>query len=882
MEVKNKRLRLIGIVFIVLSIIMAITIWLRIYNVDKNERVKIDNFDQAFNYIRSNSTIFSDTTMSLTRPYWPEENFIINLKSKQIVYCYGKDTLFIPYSDVTGKTHIKKFSVTQEDNQNELSKSLFSAIDSCQSIPIDPAYELKIKNENDLEEQNKKLSRIYNILAGNQGGHIILGRDSRGIWKCFQPTDFPSLYINEEKLREFVQFHLDNPEFSPVECYQNRPFITQETELHVVYYDFRRDTLIEKNGHMTYIPPKPDPTKPIKTEHSLDTVKLSKGWVNYKVTNDKTTNWPLESAYDYYMGYSRKFISQISQEEVEIALSQSKWSIKEDIPTWLIDVLDVATILFFLIGLICTLLCVDWKKMKVNTSKQEENPEKIKVGKETKSTGKEISATDDIIKNMQISGGQPETTVSADTDKSDLCQSQQKRIEELEKQVANLKKKEYIQSIIDEYKQKHDIDTKLEYAKRWESFVSITSQKDVFNELINIHKNQKDFPVLFDYDEVIRKATSSSKNGKEQLQYFLHEICGKINWEDGFKELCKLAQKWQQFADIKKASVLYEELEEIQKKYDKFPSIDTPISIYSEAIKSSKDYREQIAYILHKIITLSNGKVVLENHFKDMCTNEDYANAVKDKFEIIKSYAEKIEKQSQIKTVLSKENHNYLDRMAISIWAINGFNTLMSTFTSNSLSQNAEKSIQDALISDLLQLFTTRVFVSNCKNGQPLSVFKEERQKKMNELLSRLYSDYSMQYKVDSSYVSTVESLDNAYDQIRSTDEYVTRMYDTFVKEFSEKADSNEEKAWFFGMMVAMGYHTVDFVRRKKNISINLCPNYAYLLTDFDNSRLPEESYFKYKDYAHSVEYSNRIYEWLDEMGVQHLKALVGRQLIKP
>jgi hypothetical protein len=428
----------------------------------------------------------------------------------------------------------------------------------------------------------------------------------------------------------------------------------------------------------------------------------------------------------------------------------------------------------------------------------------------------------------------------------------------------------------------HSIDTSLEHARLWEKFVSMTSQKDVFNELINIHKNKKDFPVLFDYDEVIKKATTSSKNGKEQLQYFLHEICGKINWEDSFKELCKFSQKWQQFVDIKKPSDLYEELEKISKEYDKFPSLDTPISIYSEAIKSSKDYRKQIAYILHKIITLSNGKVVLENHFKDMCTNEDYANAVKDKFEIIKSYAEKIEKQSQIKTVLSKENHNYLDRMAISIWAINGFNTLMSTFTSNSLSQNAEKSIQDALISDLLQLFTTRVFVSNCKNGQPLSVFKEERQKKMNELLSRLYSDYSMQYKVDSSYVSTVESLDNAYDQIRSTDEYVTRMYDTFVKEFSEKADSNEEKAWFFGMMVAMGYHTVDFVRRKKNISINLCPNYAYLLTDFDNSRLPEESYFKYKDYAHSVEYTNRIYEWLDAMGVQHLKALVGRQLIKP
>ena len=141
---------------------------------------------------------------------------------------------------------------------------------------------------------------------------------------------------------------------------------------------------------------------------------------------------------------------------------------------------------------------------------------------------------------------------------------------------------------------------------------------------------------------------------------------------------------------------------------------------------------------------------------------------------------------------------------------------------------------------------------------------------------------YNLPYSTDERYEKTAQSLDNAFNQICSADEFVNRMYDTFVKEFHKNAAINNEKNWFFGMMVAMGYHTVDFVKMKKGHSIDFCPNYAYLLSNFDNNKLPKDSYFQHKDYAHSDNYSNNVFEWLDELGVQHLKALVSGLLIKP
>ena len=800
------KLKGIRIGILVLSLcLLTLAVWLNIrINNEKNHPITCDTPEEAYEYVKNHSNIFSDSSLCMAPVLWPQENFIIDLASTGtgktfIIYCNGEDTIKVSYKAISQKPACKQFTVESDTIQNKsIYNKMLTAIDCCQSIPIDVEYEDQINKASNLKEQDRKLSRIYNILAGNREGHVILGKGTDNVWKCYQIIDFPSDTINNNRLLQFVQFHLQNKNLSPQECFESCNFIARHDDLHVVYYDFRRDTLIERNGVRVCTG---GTNKRVETsEHDLKDVKLSKGWLNYKVSNsDGTQKWKLVSAYDYFVGSNRKFVKFGSSQGHTLELAH--WSEKQTMPKWVIILLYA----FAAGGLLLLLIGLFQQKER---KQKEDAPLTSDNTPDTSIEGVKMTIvqpqTDELVSD-------PNTPVDIEQLKADLTQKE-KDIKALEAKILALEK----------------------------------------------------------------RPTS------EQVEQIKAEAIAKYKKDNDIDNQLRRAQKWKQFVSQQSAKGIYSTLDEIRKNYPKFPQLETLKSIYESAVDSSKDLLDQMLYVLSQLETQTKSTDNWKQRFMKMRKAEEYADNVKDKYDAVKSYVEGVAKKKEVLDVLKKDSHNYLDRMALSYWSVEGFNTLLEIFKQPHLSKDNEKALQDALYFDMLQLFMTRVFFIYNADGKPTTVFQADIRKMLKERLDTLEKEYHLRSDKHEKFTETAQSLDDAYDQIRSTDEYVTRMYDTFVKEFSEKADSNEEKAWFFGMMVAMGYHTVDFVRRKKNISINLCPNYAYLLTDFDNSRLPEESYFKYKDYAHSVEYSNRIYEWLDEIGVQHLKALVGRQLIKP
>ena len=135
---------------------------------------------------------------------------------------------------------------------------------------------------------------------------------------------------------------------------------------------------------------------------------------------------------------------------------------------------------------------------------------------------------------------------------------------------------------------------------------------------------------------------------------------------------------------------------------------------------------------------------------------------------------------------------------------------------------------------------------------------------------------------MDNAFEDARKAFEQAYSNIIGTKEFVQLMEEIYVNQFEEKVETNLDRGWFFSTIVAMGYHMVDFVHQYQGIPTTMCPNYRYLMSRFDSSTLPEDAKFAHNDYAYSNAYTNRIFEWLDELGVTRLKALVGRQLIKP
>ena len=288
---------LTGIVLLtVAAAFIGISLFFHLKNNEYTDNKEIiDTPSQAINYLKKYSTIFTDDAIVDGKSMWPIENIIVDVARKQIIYAKGLDSLEINYTDIKKYKSCKKFIIPEESS---VISDFRKALEQCSILPINDTYAKEIDGNKDLSEDEKKLSKLYNLLVGDTLAHVILGKDGNH-WKLYQACDFPMYRIDTNRLRDFITKHRNNTKLTPHEC--DNGFIVVDKGLHVVYYNLRDEIVIEQDGKRKA---SSDPT----LTHRLDLLKTYKGWMNFKTIGKDVTKWELESAYDYYVSSKRIFL----------------------------------------------------------------------------------------------------------------------------------------------------------------------------------------------------------------------------------------------------------------------------------------------------------------------------------------------------------------------------------------------------------------------------------------------------------------------------------------------------------------------------------------------------------------------------------------------
>ena len=116
---------------------------------------------------------------------------------------------------------------------------------------------------------------------------------------------------------------------------------------------------------------------------------------------------------------------------------------------------------------------------------------------------------------------------------------------------------------------------------------------------------------------------------------------------------------------------------------------------------------------------------------------------------------------------------------------------------------------------------------------------------------------------------------------LKLDENFKTKMWANFGKEFIEKVDEIKDKAWFFKQVISIAYYTAEHLQYYANKSTDTSSYYnlTYLQKDFD-SNYPKE--YEHHYFGKSNSYADRIYEWCKELGIEHLPVLISEYLILP
>lgn len=154
------------------------------------------------------------------------------------------------------------------------------------------------------------------------------------------------------------------------------------------------------------------------------------------------------------------------------------------------------------------------------------------------------------------------------------------------------------------------------------------------------------------------------------------------------------------------------------------------------------------------------------------------------------------------------------------------------------------------------------------------------RENIMKDKINEMYEKYHIVMQETPVYTEFVKSLDNIFDKTKNEAQYIMAMKKLLVDDFVKNERDIKDKGQYLSLLIAMGLHMSDYIRYMNGNDIDYCSNVKLVLSGMSNEDSNTE--FRYKDPAYSGEYSNRVYEWLKDTGINHLKALVGNRLIMP
>ncbi len=387
-------------------------------------------------------------------------------------------------------------------------------------------------------------------------------------------------------------------------------------------------------------------------------------------------------------------------------------------------------------------------------------------------------------------------------------------------------------------------------------------------------------------EEEKKKAIEAYKNSKEYKRIIEKErenAVESFKKEDGFKKLLINSKNWRNFIAIDSEKDVIKWLNKISEKKSSFPIVRTLATIYDDIKNKEKNAERQIGMLLAEVDKQLGVKTNLHETFTTLCDNSKYAIKVRNTYEHSKSVIGKYANSPCFNEIVSqKKDLSIWERMAVMILSMKCTNELFSIFNENNLDENLVDKAIEIHKDDILQIFATRIFTNYVEDkSKSEGMFADFREKITNTKITDVMNGYQILMAKSAAYTDFIKKLDSIYDKIKNLEAFISVMENQFVTEFIDN-ERKKSKGEYFSLLIAMGLHMSDYVRYMSGDNIDYCPNMKFVLSGLKKEKLEPHTEFRYKDPEYSGEYTNRVYEWLNELGVEHLKALVGSQLIKP
>lgn len=409
---------------------------------------------------------------------------------------------------------------------------------------------------------------------------------------------------------------------------------------------------------------------------------------------------------------------------------------------------------------------------------------------------------------------------------------------------------------------KEDLSKAIENFKKSEEYKALI--KEAKSAAVKDYKNSEEFKRVIDNAEA--EGVKKIKNSKE------------------YEKLTIEAGNWNKYLSCTTEDKVISFLNETHKKISNFPKINTLNNIYSDAKDACKTDEKIIEVIINALDKQVGKPTGLQTVYEKIVENAKYAIEVRERFESCKEIANQFGERNEYRQIVSQGSDLTLwERLAVMLWAIECTNKILIVFGKKHLAANILENAAMIHKEDIMQIFAVRIFNKFIADTTaPIGALIGSREKMMKDKLAEMQSKYGVSMQETPKYKDFVEDLDSIHDKIKANAAFVNIMKAQFVDEFVNNEIKITDKGKYLSYLVAMGLHMSDYVRYMNGNDIDYCPNLKFVLSGLNPDSLDSDTEFRYKDPAYSGEYSNRIYEWLKDDGVDKLKALVGNKYIMP
>lgn len=827
----------------------------------EEEPSRPEKYDDCINFLYSHSNL-KESDLKFVGNVWPQEYYQINYKERFVIYFRpsGNDTVYYKKVKKENSEDVDHDVIDFKDS-NQSKKFKKWSLPSFNDVELEPSYEQIISSSN-CSDERKNLSRLYNALVGNTKGFVVVGKLD-GKWKCFHCDDFPVSYIDTVKIKEAAHSFIEKGNEQRTELGSLiRHALISVDKPQLAYYNIRKDSVYVDSRRLSE-----------KNESQIVTGTPTIGdWISISNNNRMVSASSI---------YSQNVLwTSLNEEEYQQLCEKIKWNEdpENNSSFWWI-ILAIMSLSFLVLAIVLFFLPARKKNENEEPEKKKDNwlLELFKrIMKRSKESNDNNYGDENGDKKAENLKAVPLTIVDTSFHEGMSIQeilSQYDKLfsSDVSRQFSSyVSKNKFVDLQNSESALKSEIEELKQSCTKWQNQTKqITDSKDL--KALHAALVSLGYTKLSVLVDAVVKETEEKIKKKYPIP------------SEKFGDLLEKAKNWDDLMTVTKEDVLLKKWDKLRENNVKLPIIHTVSWAYNEALSAVDKKKVIPSDLIYKYLVVTF-KIVSDDYklsdtYKRIIAMAANWQKNEKKVQSINNFAH----DSVVSKIITTQDWKYWDRLAMMVRSLDlVHNLLLMTEDSGYASLNRDiRPVLAQVTSDLSQLYLFRYYVRDLKASYDYRQFDSDLEA-VRKTFATVKRDYALDCSLDS-YDDTIQSLRIAYNSIKGTQAFSSQMWNQLVNDFISNAPSNTDQAWFFSRVVAIAYHASDFIAGLNGRDSIFLYNQRFLMSGLNRSSLDNDLVrFEYNDYQYSNDYTNRVYEWLKSMGVEHLPALVDNKLIMP